>query len=87
MLSAQELGADPARAVPSAALRVLEPVQFDATHWVTTYDSGMLPALRDTRGRPAAPMRLLAALVALGMLALAAPALVVFARWMIDILR
>jgi hypothetical protein len=32
-------------------------------------------------------MRLLAALVALGMLALAAPALVVFARWTIDVLR
>jgi len=47
----------------------------------------MLPALRDSRGRPAAPLRLLAALVAIGMLALAAPALVELARWTIDVFR
>jgi len=41
----------------------------------------MLPALRDQRGRPAAPMRLLAVLVVLGMLVLAAPVLVPLLRW------
>lgn len=51
---------------------------------VTTYDFAMLPALRDSRGRPAAPMRVLAVLIVLGMLAIAAPALVVLARWTVD---
>lgn len=41
----------------------------------------MLPALRDEHGKPAAPLRLLAALVALGMLALAAPAVVAVLGW------
>ena len=41
----------------------------------------MLPALRDSRGKPAAPLRLLAALVVIGMVAIAAPALVPVVRW------
>jgi len=41
----------------------------------------MLPALRDRRGKPAAPMRLLAVLVVLGMLLIAAPVLVPVLRW------
>jgi hypothetical protein len=41
----------------------------------------VLPALRDHRGKPAAPLRLLAALIAVGMLLLAAPALVPVVRW------
>lgn len=41
----------------------------------------MLPALRDHRGKPAAPLRLLAALIAVGMLLLAAPALVPVVSW------
>lgn len=41
----------------------------------------MLPALRDRRGKPAAGVRLLAGLVALGMLMLAAPALEPVLRW------
>ncbi len=41
----------------------------------------MLPALRDSRGKPAAPLRLLAVLVVLGMLAIAAPAIVPVLRW------
>ncbi len=44
----------------------------------------MLPALRDQRGKPAAPMRLLAVLVVLGMLVLAAPVLVPMLRWATD---
>jgi hypothetical protein len=47
----------------------------------------MLPALRDQRGKPAAPLRLLAVLVALGMLVLAAPVLVPMIRWVTDLLR
>lgn len=45
----------------------------------------MLPALRDHTGKPAAPLRLLAALVALGLLMLAAPALIPVVRWAIDL--
>jgi len=41
----------------------------------------VLPALRDHRGKPAGPVRLLAALVLLGMLALAAPVIVPLLRW------
>lgn len=41
----------------------------------------MLPALRDARGKPAGPLRLLAVLIVLGMLALAAPVLVPVVRW------
>jgi hypothetical protein len=41
----------------------------------------MFPALRDHRGKPAGPVRLLAALVLVGMLALAAPVLVPLVRW------
>ncbi|MEO7980174.1 MAG: hypothetical protein ABI807_04725 [Sporichthyaceae bacterium] len=44
----------------------------------------MLPALRDSRGKPAAPLRLLAALVVLGLLMLAAPVLVPLVRWASD---
>lgn len=46
----------------------------------------MLPALRDSGGKPAAPVRLLALLVALGMLALAAPAVVAVVRWVLSAL-
>lgn len=45
----------------------------------------MLPALRDNRGKPAAPLRLLAALIAVGMLLLAAPALLPVVRWVIGL--
>lgn len=45
----------------------------------------MLPALRDHRGKPAAPLRLLAALIAVGMLLLAAPALVPVVRWTVGL--
>lgn len=41
----------------------------------------VLPALRDARGKPAAPLRLLAVLIVLGMLTLAAPVLVPLLRW------
>ena len=43
----------------------------------------MLPALRDSRGKPAAPLRIVALLVALGLLALAAPAIVPMVRWLL----
>ena len=46
----------------------------------------MLPALRDHTGKPAAPLRLLAVLVVLGMLVLAAPVLVPVLRWLTDVL-
>ena len=46
----------------------------------------MLPALRDSRGKPALGLRVLAGLVALGMLALAAPAVVPVLRWLLTIL-
>jgi hypothetical protein len=46
----------------------------------------MLPMLRDPRGKPAAPMRLLALAVVVGMLLIAAPALVVLLRWTRDLL-
>jgi hypothetical protein len=41
----------------------------------------MLPLLRDQRGRPSVTVRLLAAAVVLGMLLLAAPALIPVVRW------
>ena len=41
----------------------------------------MLPALRDHRGKPAGPLKLLAALVLVGMLMIAAPVLVPVLRW------
>jgi hypothetical protein len=41
----------------------------------------VLPALRDNRGKPAGPLRLLAVLVVLGMILLAAPVLVPLVRW------
>jgi hypothetical protein len=47
----------------------------------------MLPALRDRRGKPAAPLRLLAALVVLGLLVLAAPVLIPLIRWTNDFFR
>jgi hypothetical protein len=43
----------------------------------------VLPALRDSRGKPAAPLRIVALLVALGLLALAAPAIVPVVRWLL----
>ena len=46
----------------------------------------MLPALRDHRGKPAAPLRLLAAMVLIGMLLLAAPVLLPFLRWATSLL-
>jgi hypothetical protein len=46
----------------------------------------VLPALRDHRGKPAAPLRLLAVLVVLGMLLLAAPVLVPLLNWASDLL-
>ena len=47
---------------------------------------GVLPALRDNRGKPSAPLRVLAALVVLGLLTLAAPVLVPLLRWATDAL-
>ena len=41
----------------------------------------MLPALRDQRGKPAGPLRLLAVLVLMGMLLLAAPVLIPLLQW------
>jgi hypothetical protein len=41
----------------------------------------VLPALRDQRGKPSAPLRLVAALVVVGLLALAAPVLIPLLRW------
>lgn len=46
----------------------------------------MLPALRDGAGRPAGLLRVLALLVVLGMIALAAPAVVPVVRWVLDAL-
>ncbi len=46
----------------------------------------MLPALRDHRGKPAAPLRLLAAMVMLGMVLLAAPVLLPLLRWVTSLL-
>jgi hypothetical protein len=40
----------------------------------------VLPALRDHRGKPAGPIRLLAALVLLGMIGLSTPVVVPLAR-------
>jgi len=40
----------------------------------------VLPALRDARGKPAGPLKLLAALVLLGMLALSTPVVVPLIR-------
>lgn len=44
----------------------------------------MLPALRDHRGKPAAPMRVLAVLVVLGMLGVAAPVVIPLVRWVLS---
>ena len=46
----------------------------------------MLQALRDNRGKPSTPLRVVAALVVLGMLMLAAPVLVPLLRWASDAL-
>ena len=46
----------------------------------------MLPALRDKRGKPAAPLRVLAVLVVLGLLLIAAPVLVPLVSWAADVL-
>jgi hypothetical protein len=45
----------------------------------------VLPLLRDDRGKPSVTVRLLAGAVVLGMLAIAAPALVVVLRWASDL--
>ena len=42
---------------------------------------GVLPALRDHRGKPAGPLRLLAVLVLVGMLMIAAPVLIPVLQW------
>ena len=42
---------------------------------------GVLPALRDHRGKPAGPLRLLAVLVLVGMLMIAAPVLIPVLKW------
>ena len=47
----------------------------------SSYSRGVLPALRDARGKPAGPLRALAVLVVLGMLVLAAPVLVPLMTW------
>ena len=47
----------------------------------------MLPALRDQRGKPAAPLRLLAVLVVVGMLVLTALVLIPMLRWATDLVR
>jgi hypothetical protein len=41
----------------------------------------MLPALRDARGKPAAPLRLLAVLVVLGLIVPVAPLIIDVLRW------
>jgi len=46
----------------------------------------VLPALRNDRGKPAAPLRLLAALVVLGMLAIAAPVAIPLVQWIVGAL-
>ena len=46
----------------------------------------MLPALRDDRGKPAAPLRVLAVLIVLGMLGIAVPALLPLLRWVLSAL-
>jgi len=46
----------------------------------------MLPALRDNRGKPAAPLRVLAVLVLLGLLLIAAPVLVPLLSWAADLI-
>jgi len=46
----------------------------------------MLPALRDKRGKPAAPLRVLAVLVLLGLLLIAAPVLVPLLSWAADLI-
>ena len=46
----------------------------------------MLPALRDQRGKPAAPLRVLALLVLVGLLLLAAPVLVPVLQWFAGVL-
>ncbi len=45
----------------------------------------MLPLLRDDRGKPSVTVRVLAAAVLLGMLLLAAPALVPLLQWAGDL--
>lgn len=44
----------------------------------------MLPALRDSRGKPTTALRVVAGLVAVGMIALAAPAVVPVVRWLLS---
>jgi len=51
-----------------------------------SYARVVLPLLRDDRGKPSATVRLLAGAVVVGMLALAAPALVPVLRWASEIL-
>jgi hypothetical protein len=53
---------------------------------VTSYSRQMLPALRDARGKPAAPLRLLAVLVVLGLIVPVAPLIVDVLRWVTGLL-
>ena len=48
---------------------------------LTSYSHQMLPALRDARGKPAAPLRLLAVLVVLGLIVPVAPLIIDVLRW------
>jgi hypothetical protein len=52
---------------------------------VSSYARRVLPLLRDDRGKPSVTVRVLAATVVLGMLLLAAPALVPVLRWAGDL--
>jgi hypothetical protein len=46
----------------------------------------VLPALRDRRGKPNAPLRLLAVLVVFGMVVLAAPVLIPVLNWLSELI-
>jgi len=46
----------------------------------------VLPALRDARGKPAAPLRLLAVLIVLGLVVPVAPLVVDVLRWVAGLL-
>ena len=52
----------------------------------SSYARQMLPLLRDDRGKPSVTVRVLAGAVVLGMLLIAAPALVPVLRWASDLL-
>jgi hypothetical protein len=52
----------------------------------SSYARQVLPLLRDDRGKPSVTVRVLAGAVVLGMLLIAAPALVPVLRWASDLL-